>query len=119
MENFIAWAGILFYGLPLIIIGYITKIKPPKTINHFYGYRTRRSMKNQQIWDYANKISSNMLIYAGVVTCIFGLIPLFISWEHAHFIPLFVLLLSLLVGMLYCEKQLDKHFDKDGNPLNK
>ena len=117
METLIPWFGILFYGLPIIILGIIYKYYPPKKINQFYGYRTRRSMKNQIIWDYANKIGAKMIIYLGVITFLFGLIPLFISWKHAHFIPLFVLLFGILIGMLYCEKLLDKKFDKDGNPL--
>ena len=110
------WVGIVFYGLPLLVIGYIYKIRPPKEINHLYGYRTRRSMKSQQIWDYANKIGAQAMIYAGIITCVSGLIPLFIDWEHAHFISLFVMLISILGTMLYCEKQLDQNFDKDGNP---
>ena len=28
--------------------------KPPKKINSLYGYRTSRSMKNQQTWDCAH-----------------------------------------------------------------
>lgn len=116
MDGFIPWIGIVAYGLPLLVIGYIYKINPPKEINHFYGYRTRRSMKNQQIWDYANKIGAQAMINAGVVTTISGLIPLFLDWKHAHFIPLFVSLASILGTMLYCEKRLDKNYDKDGNP---
>ncbi len=58
MDSFLPWIGIVVYGLPLVIIGYIYKMRPPKKINHIYGYRTRRSMKNQQVWDYANKIRS-------------------------------------------------------------
>lgn len=116
MEDLIPWFGILFYGLPIIVIGYIYKLKPPKEINQLYGYRTRRSMKNQEIWDYANKIGAQMIIYVGVITLFFGLIPLFWDWPHAHFIPLFVLLISILIGMLYCEKLLDQRFDKNGNP---
>ncbi len=37
-------------GLPL----YFLK-RPPKKINGIYGYRTPRSMKNQEAWDLANR----------------------------------------------------------------
>jgi len=100
----------------MIILGYIYWKWPPKKINQIYGYRTRRSMKNQEIWDYANKIGAQAIIYTGIITMSFGLIPLFIDWEHAHFIPLFVMLISLLGTVLYCEILLDNRFDKDGNP---
>lgn len=73
-------------------------------------------MKNQEIWDYANKIGADAIIYAGLITLLSGLVPLFLEWQHAHFIPLFVLLISILGTMLYCEKLLDHRFDKDGNP---
>lgn len=116
MGDFQPWLGIIIYGLPLLLIGYLYKIRPPKKINHMYGYRTKRSMKNQQVWDYANKIGANAIINSGIITSISGLIPLFIDWEHAHFIPLSVLIISLIGGIIYCEKMLNKHFDQLGNP---
>jgi len=119
MDTFIPWFGVLLYGLPLLIFGYIYKIRPPKKINHLYGYRTTRSMKNQQVWDYANKIGAQAIMYSGAITMIFGLLPLFINWKYVHFIPLAVLLLTLIGGILYCEKLLDQHFDKNGNPKQK
>lgn len=73
-------------------------------------------MKNQKVWDYANKIGAQMILYAGIITLISGLIPLFVKREHAHFIPLGILLITLIGGMWYCEKLLDKRFDKEGNP---
>lgn len=112
------WFGILLFGLPIIILGYFYKLYPPKKINHFYGYRTSRSMKNQQVWDYANKISADAIIYVGVITTIFGLIPLFLDLQHAILIPAIVLVIGLLLSFIYCEKQLNKKFDKKGNPLN-
>lgn len=38
----------------MIVIGKVFVKNPPKTINHIYGYRTRRSMKNQDTWDFAH-----------------------------------------------------------------
>jgi len=116
MEELIPWFGILLYGLPMVILGVLYKLKPPKKINRIYGYRTQRSMKNQEVWDYANKIGAQMIINVGVVTMISGLIPLFWDWPHAHFIPLTVLSIALLFGIFYCEKLLDQRFDKDGIP---
>ena len=29
--------------------------KPPRQINRFYGYRTMRSMRNQDTWDFAHR----------------------------------------------------------------
>ena len=38
----------------MIVLGKVFMKKPPKQINGFYGYRTRRSMKNQAAWDFSN-----------------------------------------------------------------
>ena len=38
---------------------------PPKTINGVYGYRTSRSMKNQQTWDFAHQVCGQVWMKAG------------------------------------------------------
>ncbi len=50
----------------LIIAGFILIFAPPKKINHLYGYRTRRSMKSQEIWDYAQPKAGRQLVYLGM-----------------------------------------------------
>jgi uncharacterized membrane protein len=47
--------------LSLIII-LIFKIFPPKSINSLYGYRTGRSMKNKEQWEFAQKYSANLAL---------------------------------------------------------
>ncbi len=66
--------------LNLIIVGVMIKF-PPKKINHTYGYRTKRSMRDQAHWDYANarseywfKIVTALMFVAGIaVTFLFEL----------------------------------------------
>lgn len=41
--------------------------KPPKKINSLYGYRTSRSMKNQQTWDYAHQVCGKIWLRVGAV----------------------------------------------------
>ena len=38
---------------------------PPKNINALYGYRTSRSMKNQQTWDFAHQVCGKLWFRAG------------------------------------------------------
>lgn len=38
----------------MIIIGTVFVKRPPRTINGIYGYRTRRSMQNQDTWKFAH-----------------------------------------------------------------
>ena len=42
-------------GIILIIYGLIMMKFPPKEINLFFGYRTERARKNQEVWDFAQK----------------------------------------------------------------
>lgn len=37
----------------MLILGRAFRKHPPKQINSFYGYRTRRSMQSQAAWDFA------------------------------------------------------------------
>ena len=34
--------------------------RPPQKINALHGYRTSRSMKNQQTWDYAHQVCGKL-----------------------------------------------------------
>ncbi|MFF2912422.1 SdpI family protein [Paenibacillus sp. NPDC057934] len=54
--------GLIIYGARLTV-----KKKPPKKINSLYGYRTKRSMKNQLLWDEANRYSAELMIRYGLV----------------------------------------------------
>ena len=87
------WTVILSVtGLLLAASGGILLRYPPKNINWLYGYRTRRSMKDQQRWDFAQKYSARELIRTGVIMVLVGLAGV---WIHAD--PVFVSFLSLPV----------------------
>jgi len=50
--------------VPLLVIaitGLYVKNNPPKKINSLYGYRTKRSMKSKEAWDFAQVYSSDLL----------------------------------------------------------
>ncbi|MEH7336740.1 SdpI family protein [Neobacillus drentensis] len=59
----------------MIIIGILHKIRAPKKINHFYGYRTFRSMSLQKAWDHAQKLIGYYSIRFGICN-----IPIAISF---------------------------------------
>jgi len=46
----------------LILAGFIMLKWPPKKINSLYGYRTKRSMKNQENWDFSQVLSAKKLV---------------------------------------------------------
>ena len=46
----------------LLLFSIFYKLRPPRKINYIYGYRTRRSMQNQEMWDEANSYSSSLMV---------------------------------------------------------
>ena len=55
--------------IPVIItiIGYIMNKYPPKKINWFIGYRTRKSMKDADVWKRANEYCGKLWIKISVI----------------------------------------------------
>lgn len=100
----------------LFVVGTYWHYYPPKKINHLYGYRTRRSMANQTIWDYANKIGAKMLLFLGWFSFILTLIAYFTIPGFSVIVNIFLILVGLVVGMYWCETQISKKFDRNGNP---
>lgn len=52
-------------GIIFVIAALISLRFPPKKINYLYGYRTGNSMKNQQVWDFAQRYSSFKMLQCG------------------------------------------------------
>ena len=61
-----------YYICPLIIlvVGVVFWMYPPKKINEFYGYRTTRSRKSQEAWDFAQRYSAKLLTIFGFAALI-------------------------------------------------
>lgn len=58
MEKWITFGSGIFMTLVLsatmIGFGRLFQKNPPQEINSLYGYRTARSMKNRETWDFAH-----------------------------------------------------------------
>lgn len=107
---------------PILLVagGYYWQLKPPKKINWLYGYRTRRSMANQQIWDFANKIGAKMLIMVGIVVLALSFLCYFLLLGPTGIVvSFFIFIIGIGVGMYWCETQINRYFDKNGNPKKK
>ena len=66
-------------GIIFMITGFVMFKFPPKNINMLYGYRTTRSMKNQEQWDFSQKYSAKLLIFCGVFLILTSNISLIIT----------------------------------------
>ena len=51
----------------ILLIGYFMYKYPPKKINWFIGYRTRKSMKNEEDWKFANRYCGKLWIITGLI----------------------------------------------------
>lgn len=62
--------------IPILIItvGYLMHRYPPKKINWFIGYRTRKSMKNEEYWKLANQYCGKMWVKIGLMMLVIALV---------------------------------------------
>ena len=108
----------LGYCAFMLLLGWLLKKFPPKKINHLYGYRTQRSMKNQATWEAANTYST--LVFFKVSLYSF-LIPVALYFLYPKLNVLITIITNtlLLLYVLYAtEKDLKTRFDTQGNPLD-
>ena len=60
-------AAVLLIPAVMLGIGRRFQNRPPQKINHLYGYRTTRSMKNQQTWEFAHRCCGRLWFRLGMV----------------------------------------------------
>lgn len=92
--------------LIFLAISLIFYLFPPPRINYFYGYRTRKSMKNSENWKSANQLAAKGLLFIMVINLALSL--LFIQiFKLSSFVVLAVVLIIEFIGLFYfVEKKL-------------
>ena len=95
-----------------------------KTINNASGYRTKRSMINQDTWDFAQKYCARMSIYMFFPSLILAIVimpmprVINMSMSRIGWIGLgitIIQMISFVVIIISTEKSLKKTFDESGN----
>ena len=106
----------LLLGPLLLLITLWIQKNPPKKINNLYGYRTGKSMKNQNTWEVANQYSNELMMKSAIATILFQVFAI-ISFnpEVAFISSTIVLLVAVVIVIPITEKYLNKLFDKEGN----
>ncbi len=127
---------IILLLIPATMIGFglLWKKHPPKDINAVYGYRTSRSCKSQETWDFAHQAIGRLWRRWGLV--LLAALPAFLlaalarqGWNPACFLDepadadawlLLVLVgvqLAVIIGSIFpVERALKTHFDSFGRP---
>lgn len=113
----------LLIPIIMIIAGNSMRLGKFKTINSIVGYRTRRSMKNQQTWDYAQRECGRLWVRWGVLMLVpAAVIMLLLLGKEIPTIGtvggIFTVLqmLPLLLSIAIVEKKLREKFDENGLP---
>lgn len=108
-------------ALVFLLGGAITFIFPPKKINHLYGYRTERSMKNIETWKAANRFASKIMMLASVDLFLIGLILYWADVKNENIWAAVTIVSVILVAViiyLLTENYLKEKFDEEGKPID-
>ncbi len=101
-------------------------IKGEKEWLYLSGYRTRRSMKNDETYKFAQKKAGKYWYPSGIILLLPSIIAMFlvigknkntISWIGLAVVA--VQMLVLLMPTIPVERALKKNFDKDGKRIKK
>ena len=110
---------------PLIMVGFgvLFMKNPPKSINSLYGYRTKRSMRSQDAWNFAHRYFGKLWLVCGLVSIPLSLLPiLFVVGKSelvinkAGLIVIGLQVLLLLATIISTERALKDNFDEFGRP---
>lgn len=120
------WIFMLIMDLlmPLTMIGFgrYFSNQAPKEINSAFGYRTKRSMKNRETWEFAHKYFGTLWYICGLVLLPIVIVVMLFLIEQSEDVignvggAICVVQLILLIGSIFLtENCLKKNFDKNGN----
>jgi uncharacterized membrane protein len=107
--------SLIIVGSFIIIIGLIFKFFPPKKINSFYGWRSNFSMKNQDVWDEAQRTGSILLVAGGCALLLAGLVVYFLLHSKSEIVTLVGVVATFIVIFVTGEIRLHRIFNKDGS----
>lgn len=112
----------IFIPLLMLFIGWMMKKHPPKNINDFIGYWTKRSMRSQETWNFAHQYCGKICMLWGLISLIGSIFACVIYFGAAkkcyNMVMLFAELtqvLLLFVSIFPTEHALQKNFDSNGD----
>ena len=113
----------LIVPMTMFLFGIWMRRRPPKTVNGVFGYRTRRSMKNEQTWRFAHEKCGKIWTCVGAVLLIVSAVVSILFWQKGvdaltRFTTTFSMaqIVVLLLTVVPVEHALKKNFDNNGNP---
>ncbi|WP_295215424.1 SdpI family protein [Ruminococcus sp.] len=112
----------IFIPLLMLLSGWVMKYHTPKNINGFIGYRTERSMRSQETWNFAHQYCGRLWITIGtgmlIVSAVLCVGYAFFSEKAGYIVFLVAILMQTLLLLLTIpptEYALQKNFDSNGH----
>ena len=113
----------LLLPITMILLGNVfSNNKGPKEINWASGYRTTRSMKNQDTWQFAQSYMGKVWKIMGCVLTPVALVAMFFSFgKDVGYVGVYgmviegVELIVMLFSIVLVENALKRTFDDSGN----
>ncbi len=100
----------------LFLFSIIFYFFPPKKINAIYGYRTNKTMKNNIIWEFANRFFTKQFLMYSTISFVAALSLTYLN-NNLTWQPMAIMLLSLAVSVIKTEQEINKNFDEEGDKL--
>ena len=109
--------------IPGIMVGIGTRFlkHPPGTINAWYGYRTARSMKNQETWDFVHETCGKLWVRLGKLSFLPALLAAVLTFGRGietvsvvSVVVVTVQTLALIGSIFPVERALKRNFDDSG-----
>ena len=112
---------VLLIPLTMIFFGWLLFRKTPKEINYVYGYRTKRSMMNEETWRFANQYFGKAWYLCGLISAPLSVIAIALVFGKGLGTVgtvggiITMLQMLLLIGAIVpTESELKKNFDENG-----
>lgn len=105
----------------MLLLGTRFQRHPPEKINHVYGYRTARSMRNQETWKFAHETCGKLWVRLGAVLLVSAVLASALTFkrgiETVGIVSAVVVTLQTLalIGSIFpVERALKRNFDDFG-----
>ena len=105
----------------MLVFGWLFHRQAPKKINVWYGYRSARSMKNEDTWVFAHQHIGRTWMLVGAVLLVVSVIPMIAVYGKdddtvsvVSLVLLFVQMLPMIMSLIPTERALKKTFDENG-----
>lgn len=73
-------------GLGTLMASVVLRTAKPPKINSVYGYRTKRSKRNQTLWKAAQKYSAKIFSVVGILNIIIGVFLMFVTYSNEYYL---------------------------------